>query len=433
MNDPTPPIDPAGAPGLPPLDVDYLLIVPIPFHPGPDGRLYVEPLWAKDIAEHVRYLPRLAIAAPAGSSPPPEGFLPVPEGARPIPLAPARSRLVAAATVLPDALRLWRAIGRARIVHYGVAGWPYPAGWLAAPIARLRRRKRVVIVESAPWRTDRSARPGSPRRLIAALYEAMARRLVRSADIAIFTQSEYRDSMLGDPSRGWIIPASWIDEEGLLSPERAERDWDDRPCPPGAPLALGFAGRLVAEKGVAILLEALRLLDRRDPAARVTVELYGAGPLLADCERLAAELRGPVRLRVRGVLPYGPAFFEAIRPLHAVLIPSLGDEQPRIVYDAWSQAVPFLGSDTAGLRDGLAGGAGGLLVPPGDPAALADAIAALAADPAPLRAHGIAGLARARALTHQEIHRRRRRIFAEVFEPPAPGPTAAPEPEGIAR
>ncbi len=402
---------------VPAFDVDYLLVVNIPFYVGGDGHRYVEPLWAKDIEEHRKYLPRLSIAAPRSRSHPPENHKRISSdvgGLRIVELSPRRSRLFAAFGVVPDVLRLWREIGRVSVVHYGVAGWPYPLGWLAGAIGWLRKKKRIVIVESAPWRSDLEARWTSPRRLVAEVSEALAKRCVLAADIAIFTHSEYRRSFFDDDERGWVIPASWIDEAVLITDDEAHRDWNDRPGPPDAPIALGFAGRLIEQKGISTLLEAIKILDRR--GVSTTVDLYGAGPLEADCRRLAERLRGSTQLRVRGILPYGPPFFEAIRSLHAVLIPSLGDEQPRVVYDAWSQAVPFLGSNTPGLRDCLSNADAGELVPPGNPSALADAIERLAADPSRLRTLGMAGLSGARSLTHQEMHRRRRRIFAEVLE-----------------
>lgn len=89
------------------------------------------------------------------------------------------------------------------------------------------------------------------------------------------------------------------------------------------------------------------------------------------------------------------------------MVPSLGEEQPRILYDAFSQAIPVLGSDTAGIREVVTPEIDGWLAPPGDAAALAALLRGAAADPARLRQAGLASLAKARGLTHQEMHRRR--------------------------
>src|SRR5437763_3525524 len=56
-------------------------------------------------------------------------------------------------------------------------------------------------------------------------------------------------------------------------------------------------------------------------------------------------------LRLLDPVPPGAPFLALVRRYHALLLPSLSDEQPRVVLDAASQAVPAIASDTDGLRD----------------------------------------------------------------------------------
>jgi glycosyltransferase involved in cell wall biosynthesis len=331
-------------------------------------------------------------------------------------LAPARSAAEAVLGLPANVIRLWRAIGRTAIVHTAVAGWPVPIGWIAAPLARLRGRFLLIIVESAPWRVPPGAGPGAGlrRRVRAVVSERMARWCVALADVAIYTHAQYRASLPPrDPGRGHVIPASWIDDRVILGSAEADALWRDRLAVPDAPLALVFAGRLTADKGVLVLLEALKVLDAE--GVRVALDLFGAGDLEEHCRRIAADLRGPAALRLRGTLPYDEGFFRALRPYHALLAPSLSDEQPRIVYDAFSQALPVLASDTAGLRECIAPEVNGRLVPPGDASALAATIRHAATHRDELRRLGLAALASARALTHREMHRRRCRILREAL------------------
>jgi glycosyltransferase involved in cell wall biosynthesis len=94
-----------------------------------------------------------------------------------------------------------------------------------------------------------------------------------------------------------------------------------------------------------------------------------------------------------------------------VAVPSLSDEQPRVVFDCFSQAVPVVASDTPGLVQCVTHGRDGLVVPAGDAEALAGAIARASADRPSLRDLGVAALDTARGLTHDQMHARRTEII----------------------
>jgi glycosyltransferase involved in cell wall biosynthesis len=112
-------------------------------------------------------------------------------------------------------------------------------------------------------------------------------------------------------------------------------------------------------------------------------------------------------------LAYDASFFAAIRQYHAVVVPSLTEEQPRIVFDAFSQAVPCLASDTSGLRQCIDEGVNGRLTRAGDAVAWADLLDWAARDRASLDRMGINALTAARALTHRQMHSDRRAILVE--------------------
>lgn len=391
------------------ISAPYLLVVNIPGTVA-DGEVGVTPLWAKDLAEHTEYIERLTLAAPASVGPARPGDIGIPVGgprslADVVQLPDSRS-LLHAILLLPKAIRqLWRAVGRSQIVHCGMAGWPIPYGWIAAPIAVLRGRFLIVLIESAPWRPSPGEKRSLKRRVQAWLYESMAAWSLRRADLALVTHAMYARTLAPRRTRPThVLHASWIDERNILSDPDARRQWGQKLARPG-PLRVVFAGRLEAAKGVEVLLEAMALLERS--GAPVHLDVYGEGELLPACERAQADRAGSVQVRARGVLPYGDPFFAALREADVMVVPSLSDEQPRIAFDAFSQAVPVLGSDTAGLRDCVADGLEGVLIRPGDAAALARSITELCGDRPRLAAMGLAGLQRARSLTHREMHRRR--------------------------
>ena len=117
-----------------------------------------------------------------------------------------------------------------------------------------------------------------------------------------------------------------------------------------------------------------------------------------------------------GTVPYGQPLLELLRRYDAVVVPSLSDEQPRIVFDAFSQGVPILGSDTAGLRSCVENGETGLLTTPGDVDALAGVLRYALAHREELARLGMASLTVARSMTHQEMHRKRAVLLREMFQ-----------------
>jgi glycosyltransferase involved in cell wall biosynthesis len=163
------------------------------------------------------------------------------------------------------------------------------------------------------------------------------------------------------------------------------------PEPTGEPIAIAFVGRMLRSKGVLDAVAALRKLRERGLA----VELLLAGSSDDNRDSLSeAELRalgdepGITRLgRVEDVRIVWQ------RAAIAVLPTSYGEGVPLALLEAAACARPIIASDTSGCREIVRHGETGLLVPPHDVDALAEAIAALAADPARRRGMGEAGRA----------------------------------------
>jgi glycosyltransferase involved in cell wall biosynthesis len=305
---------------------------------------------------------------------------------------------------------LWRAIRRADIVHSSVIGWPFPLGWLANPIALLMGKILVIVVESS-WLMEGPERADWRHRLLDMnpLRVRLARWSCNHADLALFTQAGYRDTLCTTNAANAVVtPAVWVNEADILDDITAAATWASKIQGPARFL---FAGRLVALKGIDVLLAALRSLEAQ--GSQVSVDIIGQGEARDACTRAAASFHS-VRLSVLDPVPYGKPFFELVRRYHAVLVPSLSDEQPRIIFDASAQAVPVIASDTAGLRPYIDDGVTGWLAPQGDVAALAAAITRADRTISELREAGLAALRASRGLTHKAMHRRRSHLLKNL-------------------
>ena len=163
-------------------------------------------------------------------------------------------------------------------------------------------------------------------------------------------------------------------------PPREPRDGTD----PGAPLRLLCVGRLVAKKGHDDLIDALAALP---PSLHWRLDLIGGGELRGVLEARVRERGLSERIAFRGALAQ-PEVVAAMRAADLFVLPTKpapgGDRDglPNVLMEAASQALPILATAFAGTPEFIADGEHGILVAPGDPAALADALARLAADPA---------------------------------------------------
>jgi glycosyltransferase involved in cell wall biosynthesis len=185
------------------------------------------------------------------------------------------------------------------------------------------------------------------------------------------------------------------------------------------PPRLITVGRLKAPKDVPTLLRALAALP---PDAFEGAQVVGDGP---DREALANELSslgldGRVRL-----LGERADVSTLLADADVFVLSSRSDGLPMSVIEAMAAGLPVVASAVGGVHELVVDGETGLLVAPGDPAALAAALTRLASDPAYRRRLGDAGRARAEQRfdlapfrrAHVELYRRE---LAAI----APGPSA---------
>jgi len=162
-------------------------------------------------------------------------------------------------------------------------------------------------------------------------------------------------------------------------------------------------GRAVEKKGYDDLLAALARL----PAALPWRFIHVGGGALARALKAEAERLGlSDRIEWRGARPQPEvlaAYREADLFVLAAKIAADGDRDglPNVLVEAQSQGLPCIATDISGIPELIEDGKTGVLVPPGDPAALAAALTELIADPGRRRALGVAGAARVR--THFDM------------------------------
>jgi glycosyltransferase involved in cell wall biosynthesis len=158
-------------------------------------------------------------------------------------------------------------------------------------------------------------------------------------------------------------------------------------------------GRLDADKGIDVLLRAWKALGDAAPPLRIV----GSGAEEDTLKQLAADLNLH-NISFTGFTEKA-ALTDIIASAAFVIIPSLwNDNSPMAAYETMALGKAIIASGLGGLRDQVEDGVSGLLVPPADPEALAQAVAALWADLPRARQMGIAGRERMETLFSPQRH-----------------------------
>jgi phosphatidylinositol alpha-mannosyltransferase len=185
---------------------------------------------------------------------------------------------------------------------------------------------------------------------------------------------------VSEPARRTLV--EHLGGDAILIPNGVSVDWfaaaEPLPGWPGTGGAIGFLGRFdEPRKGFPVLVAALERLIAARPGLRLLV----AGPG-EQAEALAA-MPGAVRARVTmlGLLS-DDAKARMLRSVDIYVAPNIGGESFGVVLaEAMAAGTAVIASDLEGFRRVLDDGSCALLVAPGDPLALAAAIAALLDDP----------------------------------------------------
>ena len=249
--------------------------------------------------------------------------------------------------------------GNFDVVH---AFWPIPHGLFAIAAKRASGAALVSTFFSAELNWNGALRQA---------FAPVIRRIVEASDavtvISSYTGERLRDYVPGVPSV--TIPFG----AAALSRTIAA---DDVPRDPRDPFELLFIGRLVRRKGVDILLRAIAALKDDD---RLRLRIVGGGPerdaLIAEARRL--DLGDKVVFE--GVVD-AARVSNLLETCHALVLPAIVTETGEteglgvVLIEAMGYGKPVIATSAGGIVDIVTDDDTGLLVPPGDAAALAGAI-----------------------------------------------------------
>ncbi|WP_245701113.1 glycosyltransferase [Sanguibacter gelidistatuariae] len=180
--------------------------------------------------------------------------------------------------------------------------------------------------------------------------------------------------------------------------------------PHGGEIRVGYVGRLESHKGVHVLLAAVA----SDP--RLHLSIVGGGPRETQLHERAQQTDLAGRVEFLGHLS-GSDLAVHYQSLDVLAVPSLPtsswlEQFGRVAVEAMASGVPVVASDTGALPDVLDGA--GTLVPPGDAAALRDALLRVGTSPDLRAGHIAAGLDRAAQYSWDAVGEAYLRLYTDV-------------------
>lgn len=286
------------------------------------------------------------------------GGIPLPAGARVVPLRGPRGhdarRKLSVAARLPYFLwKIGSSMRGADVVHVPLPG-DIPLLGLAVA---LLMRKRTIVRYGGSWPMNAQTT------VMDRFTKACMRRFAGGRNVMLATGG---GAVAPSPGVEWIFSTA-------LSRAELERALPCLDRGLAATPRLLYVGRLSVEKGVATLLRALSTLARSGFQPRAHLTLAGDGPARAELEALARELGCADMVTFAGQLERSALAAELARADLCVQ-PSLTEGFSKAWLDAMAYGLPVLASDVGAARVVIGDDERGWLVPPGDAAALADAL-----------------------------------------------------------
>jgi glycosyltransferase involved in cell wall biosynthesis len=281
---------------------------------------------------------------------------------------------------------------RVDVIHahkFGSNVW----GVVLASIARVP----VMVAHEHTWSWE-----GEP------LRRALDRHLVaRGSSVFVAVSREDRRRMSAiegiDPARTRFIP------NGMppLAPPSGADVRGELGIAANVPV-VGSVGVLRPQKGLDVLVETARMVVGEVPTARFVI--VGEGPEQATLHNRVAALGMADRVLLAG---FRPDVADTLAAFDVAVSSSYFEGSPLAVMEYMATGKPIVATAVGGVPDLLEDGVHGLLVPPGDPRALADAVLRLLREPATARRLG--EQARARQLTEFTMDAMVRR-FEELYD-----------------
>lgn len=297
------------------------------------------------------------------------------EGAEQLPIEMERSISPRA-----DLVSLFRLIGALRRLRPVLTEFSTPKAGLLGNIAAFLCRVPTRIYMLRGLRLETAT---GPKRLLLRAIEQLAASCAhvvlcnseslraRARELGLAPENKLR--LVGHGSSNGVDVDHFVPGPDTLRPNLG--------IPADAPV-IGFVGRLTRDKGIPELLEAFNRVLESVPAAHLLLVGWFDESEDALTVWQCAQILAHPRIVHTGYVPDAAPYYRA---MDMMVLPTWREGFPNAALEAAASGLPVISTLTTGARDAVLPGVTGLLVPPGDASALANAVLELLSDPFRMR------------------------------------------------
>jgi len=276
--------------------------------------------------------------------------------------------------------RLWKEMPNWDSMISTAVAYP-PVGILANVLGYFQRKKRTFWIDTDiegywEWQIKSASIPKALYlKLLQIIYSAIVRFCIHTSQLTLVGAD---DLVIRYGHSGNVVKYTWsaVAEQQAISATQLE----EKIVSIGeGNLKLMTASTLYPMKGIQYAVEAARIFIK-EMGIPTSLDIYGDGHMRSTLEHMVEQYELTDTVHFKGTVPYGDQFFACLRQHDCVLIPDLPGPLSRTLFDALAQGTAVIASDTEAYRGVVSDGWDALLVPPGDPAAIAAAVERLYRD-----------------------------------------------------
>lgn len=268
---------------------------------------------------------------------------------------------------------LWRVTGRqkSQVIY---AHWVIPNGLIAACVAALRGLPFIISLHGSDIFVANRNR----------IFKVCARWIFRRAAAVTACSNELKRKAISLGASANTVLLAWGADPQLFHPDQQKIEINKSSPTEETPLVISTLGRMVSKKGFDILLSAMPIVLENNK--NLLLIMGGDGILKDSLKQQANQLGISEFVSFRGRISWEKVP-EFLANSDIFVLPSIKDPHgnldglPTVLLEAMSSGCAVVASELGGVSLVIEDGQNGLLVPPGDIAALADTILYLIINP----------------------------------------------------
>jgi glycosyltransferase involved in cell wall biosynthesis len=199
---------------------------------------------------------------------------------------------------------------------------------------------------------------------VSRLHDVLYRKIISSSRASFFLSSQLKEKYGRYSENPFLIFTSLV--EGAAASGR-NGSGNHNGCK-----RLLYVGRLSHEKGLEYLIRAVEYLNREK--YDVKVSLCGDGPERERLSGLVRESGLSDSVKFHGYIPWGKELSRISSGSDLFVLPSHSEGVPKVLLEAMAAGLPVIATNVGGIPDIITNNENGILIPPGSPEAIADAV-----------------------------------------------------------